>query len=71
YTNTASPLPSLTYPEFKEQVLEETGRQYFAALMSHFNGNITQIAVFAGIDRRHIHRLLHTWGIDTSSYRKN
>lgn len=71
YANTVAPLPSLTYPEFKEQVLVETGRQYFAALMSHFRGNITQVAAFAGIDRRHIHRLLHAWGFDISSYRRS
>lgn len=64
-------LPSGTYPDFKEQVLEEAGRGYFLSLLSHFKGNVTQVADYAGINRRHMHRLLHLLGLDPSSYRNN
>jgi DNA-binding NtrC family response regulator len=64
-------LPSQTFSELKEQVLEEAGRTYFHSLMNHFHGNITKVADYAGINRRHIHRLLHTWGIDPSTFRNN
>jgi len=64
-------LPSQTFSELKEQVLEEAGRTYFQSLMIHFHGNVTKVADYAGINRRHIHRLLHIWGIDPSSFRSN
>ncbi len=64
-------LPSRTFSELKEQVLEEVGRSYFQSLLNHFQGNITKVADYAGVNRRHIHRLLHAWGIDPSSFRNN
>lgn len=64
-------LPSQTFSELKEQVLEEAGRHYFQSLMNHFHGNITKVADYAGINRRHIHRLLHAWGINPSSFRSS
>jgi len=64
-------LPSQTFSELKEQVLEEVGRNYFQSLLNHFQGNITKVADYAGINRRHIHRLLHVWGINPSSFRNN
>ncbi len=64
-------LPSQTFSELKEQVLEEVGRNYFQSLLNHFQGNVTKAADYAGINRRHIHRLLHVWGIDPSSFRNN
>jgi len=67
--NTA--LPSQTFSELKEQVFEEVGRNYFQSLLNHFQGNVTKVADYAGINRRHIHRLLNTWAIDPSSFRSN
>jgi len=64
-------LPTQTFSELKEQVFEEAGRNYFQSLLNHFQGNITKVADYAGINRRHIHRLLHVWGIDPSSFRNN
>jgi DNA-binding NtrC family response regulator len=62
-------LPPQTFSELKEQVFEEVGRNYFQSLLNHFQGNITKAADYAGINRRHIHRLLHQWGINPSSFR--
>jgi DNA-binding NtrC family response regulator len=64
-------LPAQTYHEFKEELLREAGRRYFTALLVHFQGNITQVADYAGVNRRHIHRLLLLWGLDSSAYRDN
>ncbi len=64
-------LPTQTFSELKEQVLGEVGRSYFQALLNHFQGNVTKVADHAGINRRHIHRLLHAWDIDPSSFRNN
>lgn len=65
----SSILPTETYAELKERVLLETGRSYFGSLLSYFQGNITKVADYSGINRRHIHRLLISWGINSSSYR--
>ncbi|NTU60178.1 MAG: sigma-54-dependent Fis family transcriptional regulator [Deltaproteobacteria bacterium] len=62
-------LPSLTYPELKEQVVETASRTYLESLLLHFHGNVSRVADRAGIDRRHIHRLLQKLGIDPDSYR--
>lgn len=64
-------LPSQTFSELKEQVLGELGRSYFQSLLNHFHGNVTKVADYAGINRRHIHRLLQLWGINPSSFRNN
>lgn len=64
-------LPSQTFSELKDQVLEEVGRSYFQSLLNHFQGNVTKVADYAGINRRHIHRLLHGWGINPSSFRNS
>ncbi|MDD2736328.1 MAG: sigma-54 dependent transcriptional regulator [Desulfuromonadaceae bacterium] len=67
----ASTLPSQTFSELKEQVLEEAGRNYFQSLLNHFHGNITKVADYSGINRRHIHRLLLEWGINPALFRNN
>lgn len=64
-------LPSQTFSELKEQVLAEVGQNYFQSLLNHFQGNVTKVADYAGINRRHIHRLLHAWGINPSSFRNS
>jgi DNA-binding NtrC family response regulator len=69
--SSTSTLPTQTFIELKEQVLEEAGRIYFQALLTHFQGNISKAADYAGINRRHIHRLLHIWGIDPSLFRSS
>lgn len=64
-------LPAVPYHTFKEQVLADAGGQYFRSLLIHFQGNVTQVADYAGVNRRHIHRLLLLWGLDSSLYRSN
>ena len=61
--------PSLTYPELKEQVVETASRAYLESLLVHFQGNVSRVADKAGIDRRHIHRMLQKLGIDPDAYR--
>lgn len=62
-------LPALNYHEFKDQLLADAGSHYFRSLLMHFQGNVTQVADYAGINRRHIHRLLQLWNLDPSQYR--
>lgn len=68
-TTSSSALPTETYSELKERVLMESGRSYFQSLLTYFQGNITKVADYSGINRRHIHRLLIAWGIDPSLFR--
>ncbi len=62
-------LPSETYVTLKEKLLDDAGFEYFQKLMSHYHGNITRMAEHAGLNRRHLHRLLLKLGLDPSLYR--
>ncbi|MDW7709027.1 MAG: sigma-54 dependent transcriptional regulator [Deferrisomatales bacterium] len=64
-------LPPGTYPELKARVLEEATRPYLAALLTHYRGNVTRVAEHAGLDRRHIHRLLSSLDLDPNTFREN
>ena len=61
--------PDLTYPELKARVLDEATRSYLDALLRHYRGNVSGVARHAGLDRRHIHRLLRRLGLDPAWYR--
>ncbi|MHB8764343.1 MAG: sigma-54-dependent transcriptional regulator, partial [Deferrisomatales bacterium] len=61
--------PPGTYPDLKEQVLDRAGREYLHELLRHYGGNVSRAAEHAGLDRRHIHRLLHKFGMDPTAYR--
>ncbi len=66
-----SPLLPGTYAELKEKLLDQAGEEYLRHLLSHYRGNITRVAHHAGLNRRHLHRLLHKLGLDPSRYRAN
>ena len=68
-TESGPVLPSETYVDLKEKLLDEAGFEYFQKLMSHYHGNITRVAEHAGLNRRHLHRLLQKLGLDPSLYR--
>ncbi len=61
--------PPGTYPELKAQVLDAAGRSYMEALLVHYRGNVSRVAEHAGLDRRHIHRLLTALGLDPNAFR--
>ncbi len=71
YLNSAAEpaLPPGTYAELKEAVLDKSGLEYFQKLMSHYQGNITRVAAHAGLNRRHLHRLLQKLELDPARYR--
>jgi transcriptional regulator with GAF, ATPase, and Fis domain len=50
----------------KEAVVETFDRTYLTALIGWSNGNVTQAARRAGMDRIHLHRLLQRYGIAPS-----
>lgn len=64
-------LPGGSYAELKEKVLDEAGGAYFRKLLNHYHGNVTRVAQHAGLNRRHLTRLLQSLGLDPSSYRNS
>lgn len=64
----SGPLPG-TYPELKARVLDAAGRSYMESLLVHYRGNVSRVAEHAGLDRRHIHRLLSALGLDPNAFR--
>jgi DNA-binding NtrC family response regulator len=49
---------SVPYSEAKKQLVDGFERSYVAALLEHHQGNISQAAAAAQVDRVHLHRLI-------------
>ncbi len=60
----------LTYTEVKSRAVEEATRRYLVGLLRRYRGNVSRVAEHAGLNRRHVHRLLHSLGLDLSDYRR-
>jgi len=67
-----TPEPSpLTYTEVKSRAVEEATRRYLVGLLQRYRGNVSRVAKHAGLNRRHVHRLLNSLGLDLSAYRRS
>jgi len=53
----------VSFRESKEAVVEAFDRAYLTALLTWSNGNVSQAARRAGMDRIHLHRLLQRYGL--------
>jgi DNA-binding NtrC family response regulator len=62
-------LPCESYAGLKEKILDEAGTAYFLKLLSHYRGNVTRVADHAGLNRRHLSRLLQNLRLDPSLFR--
>ena len=69
-SKSVSVLPLGTYADLKEKLIDEAGQEYFQKLMCHYHGNITRVAEHAGLNRRHLHRLLQKLSLDPTLYRR-
>jgi len=70
FHNQSSPaLPAETYAELKDRLLETAGCEYFRKLLAHYQGNVTRVALHAGLNRRHLSRLLQNLEIDPALFR--
>jgi two-component system, NtrC family, response regulator GlrR len=56
-------LRHLPFKEAKERVFEAFTREYLVALFQECNGNVSQMARTAGINRNHVQRLLDRYGL--------
>ncbi|MFQ5864056.1 MAG: sigma-54-dependent transcriptional regulator [bacterium] len=63
-------LTNLTLVEAKQQMIEELEREYLLALLQKHHGNVTKIALDAGMTRRNLHRLLNRYGFKAETWRK-
>jgi DNA-binding NtrC family response regulator len=60
---------TLGYHEFVELSRERATREYLAALMKEFGGNVTRAAERAGVERESLHRLLKRHGIRSEDFK--
>lgn len=61
----------LPYQAFVDRVRETSSRNYLAALMGRFSGNVTRAAEQAGMERESLHRLLKRHGVRAEDFREN
>lgn len=64
-------LPAETYADLKKHLLETAGLEYFRKLLEHYRGNVSRVALHAGLNRRHLARLLQNLELDPSQFRNN
>ena len=54
------------FKEAKEQMIANFEKDYLVGLLNQYHMNISKVAREAGIDRRHVYRLMKKYGIDDS-----
>lgn len=64
------PLTAMTYREVLAVGRDKTTREYLVALLREFQGNVTQAAERAEIERESFHRLMKRCAIRAEDYRK-
>lgn len=63
------PLTAMSYREVLAAGRDRTTREYFIALLRELQGNVTQAAERAGIERESFHRLMKRYGIRAEDFR--
>ncbi len=62
-------IETLTYREVLELAKDRALRDYLVALMKDMNGNVTQAAERAGVERESMHRLLKRYGVRSEDFK--
>ena len=62
-------LAAVSYREALAEARDRGSREYLAALLRAFGGNVSRAAERAGLERESLHRLLRRYGIDASNFR--
>jgi DNA-binding NtrC family response regulator len=65
----AEDLASLSYREALASARDRGSREYLAALLKAFGGNVSRAAERAGLERESLHRLLRRHGIQAGTFR--
>jgi two-component system response regulator AtoC len=63
-------LAALPYREVLEQAQDRVSREYLAALLDEFQGNVTRAAARAGVERESLHRLLKKHGLRSDDFKR-
>ena len=59
--------PGLGLKEAKEMMVSNFEKDYLAGLLKQYNMNISRVAREAGIDRRHVYRLMKKYDLEEPS----
>jgi DNA-binding NtrC family response regulator len=62
-------LASLSYRDAMTVAREQGSREYLAALLRAFGGNVSRAAERAGMERESLHRLLRRYGVKAEAFR--
>jgi two-component system response regulator AtoC len=65
----AEVLAALPYRDVVDQARDRVSRDYLAALMKEFGGNVTRAAERAGMERESLHRLLKRYGVRSDDFK--
>ena len=68
-TPPAEVLAALPYRDAVDQARDRVSREYLAALMKEFGGNVTRAAERAGVERESLHRLLKRYGVRSDDFK--
>jgi DNA-binding NtrC family response regulator len=63
------PFERLKLSDAKQKVINDLEKDYLLYLLKKFNGNVTKMAVDAGMTRRNVHRLLNQHELDPAKWR--
>jgi two-component system, NtrC family, response regulator AtoC len=67
----AGAFTAIPYRDAVEQVRDRFTREYLAALMREFKGNVKKAAERAGMERESLHRLIKKHGLHADDYRED
>jgi two-component system response regulator AtoC len=59
----------MPYREVVEQAQDRVSREYLAALLTEFRGNVTRASARAGLERESLHRLLKKHGLRSDDFK--
>ncbi len=62
---------AMAYKDAMDLARAEASRNYLVELMRSFQGNVTQAAIQAGVERESLHRLLKKNGVSPQAFRPN
>jgi DNA-binding NtrC family response regulator len=63
-------LAKMPYRDAVDLARDRVSRDYLAALLQEFEGNVTRAAERAGVERESLHRLLKRYGLRSDDFKR-